>query len=346
MTNEEADSPRVPAETQRVPSCPPPAKVRSFRTVRVSITARCDLDCLYCSAAEETPAEPELSAERIALLAEAATAAGARTVRLTGGEPLLRDDIEEIVSRVRGVVAVRDLALTTNAQRLAGHARSLREMGLDRVNIGLPSLRPETYRRMTGGELAPALEGLDAALASGLAPVKLNVVVIRGENDDEIADFVGLARREPVHVRFIEMMPFAGSDGLVPADEIRKAIAVSAGVSTLGEPLLSSTAELYRPQPSTGPGLSEPLKAGEFAGRVGIISPVTEPFCERCDRLRITSEGRLRACLSEPDETDLRAMIRAGVGAEELAEAFRAAFRAKPSRHSASFSGSMRGVGG
>ena len=320
--------------------------VRKLRTVRISVTSACDLDCVYCNAVRDGSSRPGLRVEQVVRLAEAAVLAGARTVRFTGGEPLLRNDIEEIISHVRTVPDVRSLALTTNARRLAARARSLRKAGLDRVNIGLPSLRPETYRRITGGELAPALEGLDAALASGLAPVKLNVVVIRGENDDEIADFVELAREEPVDVRFIETMPFAGSDGLVPAREIRKAIAASAGVAALGEPQLSPTAEIYRPRPSTSPAPSEQYEGRGFSGRVGIISPVTEPFCERCDRLRVTSDGRLRGCLSEPDAIDLRAMLRTGAGTEELAEAFRAAFRAKPSRHNASFSGSMRGIGG
>ena len=322
--------------------------MRRLRTVRISVTGRCDLDCTYCNAASERSGAAELSADEIARIAAAARIAGARTVRLTGGEPLMREDLEEIVGRVRSA-GVEEVALTTNAQALSGRARSLREAGLDRVNIGLPSLRADSYRSITGGDVAPALGGLDAALDAGFRPVKVNVVVMKGANDAEIGDFVELARARPVEVRFIEHMPFAGTNNLVPAAEIREAIAaaVASGsmpgavrrptlgpaVTAAGGALESSpTAAMYRPE--------------GFAGRVGVISPMTEPFCERCDRLRVTSEGRLRSCLSEPDEIDLRALLERGAGPEELAREFAAAFDRKPERHSASFSGAMRKIGG
>jgi len=253
-------------------------------------------------------------------------------VRLTGGEPLLRDDLEEIVGRVAELAGIREVALTTNARELASRARMLRDAGLRRVNIGLPSLSPETYRRMTGGELAPALSGIEAALDAGLAPVKLNVVVIGGANSGELAGFVGLARTRPVEVRFIERMPFAGADGLVTAGEIRARLAASLGAGALEASGFSPTAEVFQP-------------AG-FAGRIGIIAPVTEPFCSRCDRLRVTSDGRLRACLSEPGDVDILGMLREGAGPSALAAAFREAFARKPARHAASFAGHMRGIGG
>ena len=350
----------MPANADAERSAPP---TRSLRTVRISITGRCDLDCAYCNAAEGCPVPAtELSVEDIVLLAEAAAAAGARTVRLTGGEPLLRDDVEEIVSRVRATGRVGEIALTTNAQRLAPRARGLKDSGLDRVNIGLPSLAPETYHGMTRGELRPALAGLEEAIAAGLTPVKLNVVLMRGRNAHEVGDFVRFAQENPVEVRFIERMPFAGrsrphsgarvaaahstssgrrpeprrgaaaSDGLVPAAEIREAVAAALGVEAVGDPELSSTAELWE-----FPG---------FAGSVGVISPVTEPFCDRCDRLRVTSDGRLRSCLSEPGETDLRDMLRAGTSPEAVARAMRDEFERKPVRHRATFRGSMRGIGG
>jgi cyclic pyranopterin phosphate synthase len=310
--------------------------VRRFRTIRISLTGRCDLTCGYCrSTSPDTgrpPEDEELKPEEVAAVARAAVLAGAGTVRLTGGEPLLRDDLEEIVARVRGVEGVHELALTTNAQRLAPCARSLREAGLDRVNVGLPSLRPETYRRMTGGELGPALEGVDAALETGLSPVKLNVVVTAGQNDAEIADLVGLARERPVEVRFIERMPFTGTDSLFPAAQIRREIARALGREGLGEEALSPTAAVFRPS--------------GFAGGLGVISPVTEPFCDRCDRLRVTSYGKLRPCLSEPLESDLLGQLRAGAGPRELARELEAAFARKPVRHEATFSGSMRRIGG
>jgi len=316
---------------------PTDAPERHLRTLRVSVTSRCDLDCVYCNAPPRAPdAEAELSAAEIALVTKAAALAGATRIRLTGGEPLLREDIVEIVSRLRAAApsgsTSMEIALTTNARALAACAKALKAAGLDRVNIGLPSLDGDTYRRLTGGDLAPALEGLDAALAAGLDPVKLNVVITRGGNEHEIAGFVELARARPVEVRFIERMPFAGADGLVPAPEIREAIAEALVGRRLGAPDRTPTAEVYRPD--------------GFAGAVGVIPSVTEPFCARCDRLRVTSSGVARSCLSEPGGTDLRALIRSGAGAEELARELLAAFGRKPARHSASFSGSMRGIGG
>jgi cyclic pyranopterin phosphate synthase len=312
-------------------SCEP--QERRLRTLRVSVTSRCDLDCAYCNAPGHAAIDTgdELTPDEIALIAEAAALAGATRIRLTGGEPLAREDIVKIVSRLRAGVGEMEIALTTNAQGLATRATELARAGLDRVNIGLPSLSPEIYRRLTGGEVAPALAGLDAALEAGLTPVKLNVVVTRGANEPEIPDFVALARERPVEVRFIERMPFAGNEGLVPASDIREALARALDCE-LGDADHSPTAAVYRPE--------------GFAGAVGVISSVTEPFCARCDRLRVTSEGALRSCLSEPGGTDLRAMLRAGASAEDLSHKLGTAFGRKPGRHNASFSGSMRGIGG
>ncbi len=323
----------MPAESARHSSEP---TERRLRTLRVSVTSRCDLDCVYCNAPRPAATHDELTPDEIVLIAEAAKLAGATTIRLTGGEPLAREDIVDIVSRLRAAAgssssANMEIALTTNAQGLAERAGALARAGLDRVNIGLPSLNPETYRRLTGGDLAPAAAGLEAALDAGLGPVKLNVVVTRGANEPEIPAFVEFARERPVEVRFIERMPFAGEDGLVPASEIRGAVAKALG-RELGSADRTPTAEVYHPE--------------GFAGAVGVISSVTEPFCARCDRLRVTSEGSLRSCLSEPGGTDLRAMLRAGASAEDVARELAGAFDRKPDRHSSSFSGSMRGIGG
>jgi cyclic pyranopterin phosphate synthase len=308
------------------------APARRLRALRVSVTSRCDLDCAYCNAPSGASGADELSPDEVVLVAEGAALAGATKIRLTGGEPLMRDDLFEIVSRLRAALARTEIALTTNARRLAARARGLRSAGLDRVNVGIPSLDAENYRRLTGGDIAPALEGVEAALAAGFAPVKLNVVVTRGGNEGDIPAFVDLARERPVHVRFIEVMPFAGTDGLVPATEIRAALAEACGRDALGDPTRSPTAEVYRLE--------------GFAGAVGVIPSVTEPFCARCDRLRVTAQGRLRPCLSEPGETDLRAMLRSGAGARDIAREMRAAFDRKPLRHASGFAGSMRGIGG
>jgi cyclic pyranopterin phosphate synthase len=305
---------------------------RRLNTVRISVGGACDLDCVYCDAAGGADAPSSLTADQVVRLAAAARLAGARTVRLTGGEPLLRGDLEEIIARIRADGPELDIALTTNAQRLAARAAGLRGAGLNRINIGMPSLEAQTYRRMTGGELAPAMAGLEKALAVGLSPVKLNVVVMRGVNDGEIERFVAFAASRPVEVRFIERMPFAGGDSFVPAAEIRDAVRSSVGPTRMGRPVRSPTAEVYAP-------------AG-FAGRLGLISPVSAPFCERCDRLRVTARARLRACLSEPDETDLRGLLEAGVGADRIADAMSREFARKPACHVGSFCGPMRTIGG
>jgi len=322
--------------------------LRRLRTLRISVTSNCDLSCVYCDAdgvTSKSAACPTaerargLTADEIGRLARAARLAGVATVRLTGGEPLLRDDLEEVVSRVRGA-GIEDVALTTNARRLAARvpgspstrARALALSGLERVNVGLPSLDKRTYRAMTGGRLEEALDGLESAFDAQLAPVKVNVVLVRGANDWELEAFVEFARSRPVEVRFIERMPFAGANGLVRACEVRAALRQVLGDGALGDATLTPTAEMYRPR--------------GFAGRIGLIAPVTEPFCGRCDRLRVTSDGKLRACLSEPGGAELAPLLAAGAPAESLAREMLDCFARKPERHSGSFAGPMRGIGG
>jgi cyclic pyranopterin phosphate synthase len=200
------------------------------------------------------------------------------------------------------------------------------------VNVGLPSLDPKTYRAITGGDIAPAIEGLDAALDAGLAPVKLNVVLVRGANDGELGLFVELARTRPVEVRFVERMPFSDTNGMVSAADVRERLVEIVGAEALSRPSASPTAEVYTLE--------------GFAGRVGLVSPVTEPFCQRCDRLRVTSAGRLRACLSAPGGRDLRMMLEGGASAGALARELLACFASKPARHLGTFAGPMRGMGG
>jgi cyclic pyranopterin phosphate synthase len=304
---------------------------RVFRTLRISVTSACDLDCAYCDAGGDARGAAGMSLGDIRRIAVAAWEAGVETVRITGGEPLLRSDIADVVCAVAGAPGARTVAMTTNAQRLAGVAADLRACGLARVNIGLPSLRPETYRRMTGGRLQRALDGVSAALAAGLSPVKVNVVLERGVNADGIRDFVEFARRTPVEVRFIERMPFAGGDGMVSARDVRTSILGCIGGGALGE-RQTATSEVLTPE--------------GFAGSLGTISPVSAPFCGRCDRLRVTAEGRLRACLSEPTEIDLAPALARGASSAEIIELFTRAFAGKPAAHAGSFAGPMRGIGG
>jgi cyclic pyranopterin phosphate synthase len=317
-------------ETSPAADCVP--AVRRLRTLRISVGSECDLNCVYCDRPASAGSDAGLSASAIVRLAVAAGRAGAMTVRLTGGEPLLRADIESILERIAASDPQLALVLTTNAQRLQARARDLTRAGLSRVNIGLPTLVPETYARMTGAPLGPALEGLEAALDAGLSPVKINAVVVRGLNDGELHHLVDLARSRPVEVRFLEKMPFRGRDSLVPASEIRAALRRLAGTESLGPRECTPTAEVYRPQ--------------GFVGRIGIIAPVTEPFCARCDRLRVSSAGQVRSCLSEPGGTDVGPLLTAGAGVDELAAFLLEEFGRKPQLHSGSFCGPMRTIGG
>jgi len=303
---------------------------RRLRTVRLSVTSRCDLACTYCGAAPG--GRDALSLEELITLARAAWLAGARTLRLTGGEPLVREDLEELVAEAAHAPGSGEVAVTTNAQKLATRVRSLRRAGLRRVNIGLPSLDEATYHGMTGGRLGPALQGLEAALDVGLSPVKVNAVIVRGVNDSEVAAFVALAKDRPVEVRFIERMPFEGTDGMVPSARVGAEMASLIGERFLGAPRVTPTAEVFRPE--------------GFAGAVGTISPMTKPFCGRCDRLRVTSIGRLRACLSEGGERDVMGLVRGGASEEQIAREMLSVFREKPACHNASFSGRMSHIGG
>ena len=185
---------------------------------------------------------------------------------------------------------------------------------------------------MTGGVLGRALEGMHAALAEGLAPIKLNVVLTRGINDGGVEDFVRLAERTPVEVRFIERMPFTGNDGMIPTHETLATIARILGRPLDRDVVATSTARTFAP-------------AG-FKGRLGTISPVSEPFCGRCDRLRVTSDGRVRSCLSEPNEVNIMDELRRGADEHEIARLLARAFASKPGRHSSSFVGPMRQIGG
>ncbi|MDO5142769.1 MAG: GTP 3',8-cyclase MoaA [Eubacteriales bacterium] len=270
---------------------------RDIRYLRISLTERCDLKCIYCR--EETAycqAKRELSVTELARLMGLFAGLGITKVRLTGGEPLVRRDLEEIVHMIARIPQVRDLSMTTNAQSLADRVGALRRAGLQRVNISLDSLQAERYHRMTrGGTLQKALDGLHAALREGLT-VKVNVVLVRGENDAEIDDFVALARNYPIDVRFIELMPFcalsAAAEKRVPGEEI-----------LARHPALRPVAARHPSQPAAD--YQEP----GALGRVGLIDPISHRFCCCCDRVRLTSDGKLRMCLGQEKETDLRAWM-------------------------------------
>ena len=294
---------------------------RVHRDLRVSLTDRCQLRCTYCMPEEGlTWARDVLTADEIARVIRVAVAEGITEVRLTGGEPLLRRDLLDIVQ----AIDVPDLSLTTNGMGLARLAPDLKEAGLQRVNISVDTLRPDRFRMLTRRDgHAAVLEGVRAAKAAGLLPVKVNTVLMRSVNDDEVLDLVAWARAEDVELRFIEHMPL-GPDGawdradVVTAEEVLARLRTAYQVEPVGH-REHAPAELFSLDGS-GP-------------HVGVIASVTQPFCGDCDRLRLTADGHLRACLFSRDEDDLRPVLRGGASDEDLAAKLRAVVAGKGAGH-------------
>ena len=298
---------------------------RVHRDLRISVTDRCNFRCTYCMPEEGMPWVPReeiLSFEEITRIARVAVERfGVDSIRLTGGEPTVRAHLPVLVERLAALGV--DLSMTTNGAMLRSQAADLRAAGLQRVNISLDSLQRDRFVELTRrDELDHVLDGIDAAIEVGFAPVKVNVVCMEGVNDDEIVDFARFGRAKVVEVRFIEFMPLDGGHTwqaakVVPGERIVAAIDAAF-------PLVS----LARSH--------EPASLWSYAdggGRVGVIPSVTEPFCASCDRVRLTAEGRLRACLFSLEETDLRALVRGGAGDDEVAAAMAACVAGKWAGH-------------
>jgi cyclic pyranopterin phosphate synthase len=286
---------------------------RVVADLRISVIDRCNFRCTYCMPAEGLPwldREALLTTAEIERLARLFVRLGIREVKLTGGEPTVRPELPEIVGRIRSIDSDLDLSLTTNGYLLDRLAQPLREAGLDRVTVSCDSLLRHRFAEMTRRDaLDRVLAGLDAARAAGFDPIKVNCVVVAGTNDDEVLDFAELARREGYEVRFIEFMPLDADGaweraGVLPSAEILRAVENV-------HPLVPRNG--HGPQPATLFGFADGSR-----GSVGVIPTVTEPFCESCNRVRLTAEGDLRACLFSLEETDLRAPMRDGAGDREL----------------------------
>jgi len=297
---------------------------REITYLRVSVTERCNLRCFYCRPAEtEHPHGDDLDAAAVVRIIRAGTRVGIRKVRLTGGEPLIREDIVEMVGAIAAIPGIDDLALTTNGTLLAPLAHDLKKAGLKRVNVSLDTLQPERFRRITrGGELAATWEGITTALALGLAPVRLNAVVMRGINDDELVELALLTRDYPLHVRFIELMPIGqasdwAASRLVSVEEMMARLEKALG----------------RLEPQKSPRDGGPARYWRLAGApgtIGFIAPMSNYFCPSCNRLRLTAAGTLRPCLCREDEVDLRPLLARQASEAELAQAIAEAIRRKP----------------
>lgn len=293
---------------------------RVVDTMRVSLTDRCNFRCRYCMPPEgldALPGDDFLAPAEVARLVGITASLGVTRYRLTGGEPLVRRDIVDIVSLLRGIDGVRELSMTTNGSRLAALARPLRGAGLDRINVSLDSLEATRFARVTGSRgYARVREGIEAALSAGF-PVKINAVVLSGMPDEEVFAFVELARHRGVEVRFLEFMPLCGSgwgrDAVYPIPEVQALVASRYALEEL--PRGSAPARTY----AIGGG-----------GRVGFISPLSDPFCDTCSRIRLAADGKLRPCLFSDYAVDLGALVRAGATDGELADAVRLAVHNKP----------------
>lgn len=299
---------------------------RSIEYLRISVTDRCNFRCVYCMPAEGLawlPKQDILSYEEITEVARQLAPLGLRRLRITGGEPTIRPDLPKLIAMLKAVDGIEDIALSTNGAKLPTMARDLKAAGLDRVNISADSLRQERIIAIARRDLKfDPVVAFEAAIEAGLQPVKVNVVVMRGLNDDEVEDFARLTLRLPIHVRFIELMPVGEMAHLtdahvVPSDEV-----------------LARVARIAPLEPASGPargnGPAKYYRLAGAAGSIGVITPMTHTYCGDCNRVRLTADGRLRTCLYGDHEVNLREPLRAGLGLKPF---FVQALAEKPKEH-------------
>jgi len=300
---------------------------RKHTYLRISVTDRCNLRCLYCMPEEGMTfmdQERLLSFAEIAQVVEAAAARGVSKLRITGGEPLVRPNLDELIRRLAAIPGIREIALTTNGLLLASQARKLKEAGLTRVNISLDTLDPARFRFIARrGNLDRVFEGIRAAAEAGLQPIKLNCVLLKGINEDEIAAFLRMSAEQPLHIRFIEYMPIGHDDAgwrthYLPLSRVLET-AEAAGYEL--EPVADAP---------VGSGPSENWRIRGAAGTFGLIHPVSEHFCRNCNRLRLTADGHIKPCLYWMDELN----VRSALGSREAMDALLdRAMDIKPENH-------------
>ena len=300
---------------------------RTVSDLRVSVTDRCNFRCVYCMPEEGVawaPTETTLTTGEMHRLVDVFASLGVQTLRLTGGEPLLRREIVDIVARLHTDHSQMELSLTTNGFLLRKYAQQLATAGLTRVNVSLDSLQADRFARITRRDaLHIVLDGLEAARDAGLHPIKINVVVVRGFNDDELCAFAELARETGISVRFIEYMPLDaggewGRQSVVAGDELLEA----------AESAFPLVTQMRGHEPAARYGFAD-----GSPGELGFINSVTAPFCDRCNRVRLTADGQLRTCLFSVVETDLRTPLRHGADDAELSDLVRAAVLRKEAGH-------------
>jgi cyclic pyranopterin phosphate synthase len=299
---------------------------RAIEYLRISVTDRCNFRCIYCMPAaglEWLPKSEILSYEEIAQVVRELAPLGLRRLRLTGGEPTLRPQLENLITLLKSIPEIEDISLSTNGVRLPDLARALRGAGLDRVNMSADSLQPDRIRSISrrSTDFDPVVAAT-AAESAGLAPIKINVVVMRGINDDEVCDFARLTINREWHVRFIELMPVGEMrdltwDHVVPSEEILRHVEA-----------MSPLKPVAGPERGNGPARYFQLQGAR--GTIGVITPMSHTYCGSCNRVRLTADGRLRTCLFGDDEVDLRTPLREGLPLEPF---FRNALASKPEEH-------------
>ena len=311
---------------------------RTVRYLRVSVTDKCNLRCVYCMPLEGLDwlkREEILTYEEIAEVVRTMAGMGLERVRITGGEPLIRRDLSDLVKMIADVPEIEDLSLSTNAVLLADQAEALKQAGVQRLNISLDSLQADRVDAISRrpGSYWKIMEGLDAAEEVGFAPLKINVVLIRGQNDDEIEDFARITRERPWHIRFIELMPTGAN------------LDLSANSFVSCADALRRVRKIEQLEPVDGPFGNGPATYYRFPGApgtVGVITPMSHNYCDRCNRMRLTASGQLRPCLFGDIETNLRDPLRAG---QDLRPLIEETLRIKPERHYL-IQGSAAGSGG
>ena len=299
---------------------------RAIEYIRLSVTDRCDLRCFYCLPEDYRDfEEPEgwLTFDEIERVIRTFATLGVRRLRITGGEPLVRKNLSSLTSQLAQIPGIEDLSLSTNAVRLSKHAVSLKQAGITRINVSLDSLREDRFKQITKGRLDKVLNGLMAAKAAGFAPIKINMVALRGINDDEVEDMVEFCIEHDFTLRFIETMPMGdtgreGADHYIDLQEIK-----------------SRLAKRYQLIPGVMPG-GGPARYVQVAGtdlRIGFITPISQHFCETCNRVRLAADGTLYLCLGQDHKFEFRPLLRAGISNAELLDAVREAISIKPERH-------------
>ena len=300
---------------------------RPIDYLRLSVTDRCDLRCFYCMPKGfNNYEEPEqwLNFDEIERVIAAFGRLGVSRIRLTGGEPLVRKNIPDLAKRLSRLTGIQDLSLSTNATRLEKNAQPLYSAGISRINVSLDTLNPERFKQITQGNLDKVIRGLMAAKAVGMSPIKINMVVMRGINDDEVEDMVEFCLQHNFTLRFIETMPMGETGKNITDDHY-------IDLQTIRQQLEQRYQLIPGVMPGGGPARYVQLANTDL--RIGFITPMSQHFCETCNRVRLSAEGTLYLCLGQEHKFELRPLLRAGITDAELEQAIRTAIALKPERH-------------